>query len=143
MASDSSAIRFASATYQSNADADANDDADDFAGADADADADNGDGADADANADHGDAVQIPVAVLMRVDNHHPCRERLQAKTLKTSLLSPTPSSCSENNIVNIAIITIVNIVITYSTTVLHPSVDVLSLACFKVQIVQPKKIRE
>ena len=38
---------------------------------------------------------EIPVAVLTRADNHRPCRERLRAKTLKTSLSSRALSSCS------------------------------------------------
>ena len=67
-----------------------------------DADADHGDAADADA--DHGDAVEIPVAVLMRADNHRPCRERWQAKTLKISPSGRAPSSCSENKIVTVII---------------------------------------
>ena len=64
------------------------------------ADADHDDAADA----DYGDAVEIPVAVLMRADNHRPCRERWQAKTLKISPSGRAPSSCSENKIVTVII---------------------------------------
>ena len=97
-------------------DADHGDDADADHGDAADADADHGDAADADhgddadadhddaADADYGDAVEIPVAVLMRADNHRPCRERWQAKTLKISPSGRAPSSCSENKIVTVII---------------------------------------
>ena len=61
---------------------------------------------------DNGGDDELLVAVLTRADNHRPCREHWQAKTLKISLLSRALSFCSENDTINniIIIITIVNI---------------------------------